>query len=124
MKNRSPTISEAGFVLPSVIFLISILLIVFLANASIYALEINMGKHMIEQIKIESLIQLGLESYKAELQSTKEFLSQVSYQFPQGEVEIIATKNEPTEEILVNLNIHTDENQEYITNLTISLLND
>jgi len=123
LKNRLSFTNETGFILPSVTFLIFMLFIIFLANVSIYELELSMSEHHFEQIKIETLIQLGLETYKAELQESENFIHKKSYSFPYGDVSVTATENKHNELITINMRINTDKNHQYQTSFSISLLN-
>lgn len=124
LKNRSYFTNETGFILPSVVFLIFVLFVIFLANVSVYELELTMGEHHLEQVKIETLIQLGLESYKDDLQKSETFIPKKNYSFPYGEVIISAYEDKPRQIITINININTDQNQQYRTDFSIPLLND
>lgn len=123
LKNRSYFTNETGFILPSVVFLIFVLFVIFLANVSVYELELTMGEHHLEQVKIETLIQLGLESYKDDLQKSETFIPKKNYSFPYGEVFISAYEDKPRQIITINININTDQNQQYRTDFSIPLLN-
>lgn len=123
MKKRLLFTNETGFILPSVCFLLFLLLLIFLTNITIYELELTMSKQMIDQIKIESLIQLGVETYKNDLQSSQTFIPQTNYQFPQGIV-VISASEEPIEQLIqIKMDIQMEDHEQYGVDLTIPLLN-
>lgn len=85
----------------------------------IYQQEIVMAKNHLEQLKIESLIQLGIESYKDDLKNSNHFLNEKHYYFPLGDVSIEATADPQQDQIIIDFLIITDGNQKYIGSIIL-----
>jgi|SRR5690625_77932 len=124
MKNQSSFMSESGFILPSVSLIIFILFIIFTTNIAIYKQDVVIADNHIKQIKIETLIQLALESYKAELKASDHFIDQYDFTISYGEVILLATENTQDETIIIDMRIRLSENHVYHTDFIISSLND
>lgn len=123
MKNQLYFTNEKGFILPSMSLLIFILFIIFLANISIYHLELNMHHHLLKRIEIESLIQLGVETYKNDLETSEKILQNAQYEFPQGKVNIFAIEALTESMMEIKMTIESEQQEQYSVDLTIPLLN-
>src|SRR5690625_1023364 len=123
LKKSSYFINESGFVLPSISFLIFILFIVFLGNLFIYEIEIKMFAHNLELLKIDTLIQMSIESYKNDLLHSDDFITSTNYQFPYGMAMITAQENVMDQYIALHLKIKTEQNQQYFAEFTIPSIN-
>lgn len=80
--------SEKGFFLPYVLFITSLVLIIVTASAHAYHREIQITHHQIEHIRLETLLQMGLASFKEEHIPNDLSHFTVDYLFPDGEVTI------------------------------------
>lgn len=78
--------------LPYVLFIITISSIIILTNISTYHNEMKIIFNQIEQVKIESLINMARTTLKKEIKETLETPSHTYYEFPDGTVDIIITK--------------------------------
>lgn len=87
---------DTGFILLHVLFVISLLFILISSGIASYRNEIYITNRQIEQIKIETLFQMAQEKYKRELRNTDEVIDSVSYEFPEGEVDISVLSIEDT----------------------------
>src|SRR5699024_7304154 len=103
MKNQSYFTNSRGFILPSIILIILLLLIVFTTSILIYKQEMFIAKNHMEQLKIESLIHLGIESYKEDLKVSEYFIDKQIYSFSQGDVTISATEGLAGDRIIIDL---------------------
>src|SRR5690625_1915397 len=83
------TSEEKGFFLPFVLFIASLIFIIFTGGANIYNQDIRLTHHYTEQIKIETLIQMARTAIKREIADLEwDFLNIVEYNFPDGHVTI------------------------------------
>lgn len=80
--------NQNGFFLPYVLFIISLTLLIVSANIKIYHNEIYMMNQLTEQIKVESLIQMGHMKYKHEMMNNEKFPETILYTFPLGDVKV------------------------------------
>ncbi|SDQ50433.1 hypothetical protein SAMN05216231_1731 [Virgibacillus salinus] len=88
-KQLSFTGNSRGFILPYVLFIIAIALIIITASINMYQNEIQITNNQIDQLKIETLIQMARTTFKEELLLGKEMNSNpVYYQFPYGYVQV------------------------------------
>lgn len=124
MKNQSFSINEMGFILPSVTFIIFILFILLSTNIAIYKQDVDMANNHIKQIKIETLIQLALDSYKAELRASDDFINHHDFTISYGEVILSASENTQDDTIIIDMRIKLSEKHIYHTDFIISSLND
>lgn len=81
------TNDENGFVLPYVLFVTTLILILVSANIQHYQRDAEMTKAHIQQLKMETLFQMGREKIKTEIGSLK-LPETVTYHFPDGNVRI------------------------------------
>ena len=79
---------EDGFFLPFVMFIISIIFIVITANIATYRNDIHITDNYLEQLKIETLFQMGHGALKEDLENSDKIIDKKSYSFPEGNVEI------------------------------------
>lgn len=76
-----------------------------------------MAKNHLEQLKVESLIKLGIESYKNDTKNSGNFVSRKQYYFPQGNVFILASEDPIQDRIIIELQITTDKEQIYTSSI-------
>ncbi|GAB3052030.1 hypothetical protein [Virgibacillus ainsalahensis] len=79
--------SERGFFLPYVLFTITLVFIYITSNIHAYRSEIDITEGLVENIKAETLFQMGHTKIKEEME-TFDHASEVFYRFPEGSVEI------------------------------------
>ena len=89
MKNYLPFITrDNGFILIHVLFVISLTFILVTSGIASYRNEIYITDRQLEQIKIETLFQMGQAKYKQEQNASSSPIQSVSYEFPDGYVDI------------------------------------
>ncbi|HLR75272.1 MAG TPA: competence type IV pilus minor pilin ComGG [Virgibacillus sp.] len=120
MKKQLSFMNNSGFILPYVLFIITIILIVLSASIHIYKQEINMTHHHIEQLKIETLIQMSIMAFKDDYLNDSLDSGSVTYNFPYGTVHTDYSV-ETTSTILMQLTIRTDEHSSYQTNHVMTI---
>ncbi|OZU89980.1 hypothetical protein CIL03_02265 [Virgibacillus indicus] len=104
--------NEKGFFLPYVLFIISIIFIVITANITNYKNEIYITDAYLEQLKIETLFQMGHAELKEDVKNSEDMIDKKSYIFPDGNVEISLISF--TEEIFhFDFNISTRKHPQY-----------
>ncbi|MEC2158427.1 hypothetical protein [Virgibacillus halodenitrificans] len=93
MKKRSlSTITnQKGFILPMVLFTISIFFILITATITSYQNEIHMSEAHLERIKMHTLLQMGFQSLMEEYDDPSALPHILYYSFLQGEVHITTT---------------------------------
>ncbi|TMN20962.1 hypothetical protein FFL34_01675 [Lentibacillus cibarius] len=87
-KILSSTAEQKGFILPYVLFFIAIAFIAITFNVNLYRDEVQITKNQTEQLKIETLLQMGRTRFKDEVASDTEIPNPVVYHFPVGNVKI------------------------------------
>jgi len=105
--------NQQGFVLPLVLFTTAIVFVVLMSQITMYRSEINITKNHLEQVKIESLFQMGREKVKDELRmatTVEEIPGKVTYQLPLGSVIILISREKDNQYDLV-FDIFTSGNQ-------------
>ena len=80
---------EAGFFLPYVLFITSLVFIVITASINIYQQDIQITHQYIDQLRIETLFQMGQAKFKEEYLPNEMGTIQVKYTFPDGMVTIV-----------------------------------
>lgn len=111
MKNRLSFMNnDAGFFLPYVMFIITLVFIFITANIQSYKNDIYITDRQVEHVIIESLFQLGRESVKTEINSP-DVPDKVHYTFPDGTVEITINPREDYHELFFSIN--TNKNTSY-----------
>jgi len=114
------TNNENGFILPYVLFITAIVIIIVTANISIYRNDIVITENQLEQIKIETLFQMGRTKLKKEMVNQEEETSDVSYSFPDGIVKItINSSNSPVYKLYFT--ITTNNNATYTVANTLQI---
>ncbi|MEC5422261.1 hypothetical protein QGM71_02005 [Virgibacillus sp. C22-A2] len=83
--------NEKGFVLPYILFIITLVFIFLTSNISTYKNEIKMTENHLEQVIIETLYQMGHTKLKEEFVTNNYHATQISYSFPDGLVNINLT---------------------------------
>lgn len=104
--------NTSGFMLPYVLLIVSIIFIVATANINIYEQEIEITEQYIEQLKVESLLQMAHDKFRNEHSSIKADRLTVEYDLPSGLVIVSYTI---VEEKLKHLHfeIFTDKQSHY-----------
>lgn len=78
-----------GFILPYVLFIITLVLILIMGNITQYRSEFTSTALQIENVRMETLFQMGREKWKQEIATNGAQLGQViTYSFPDGMVGI------------------------------------
>src|SRR5699024_836597 len=91
------TRNQQGFILPFSLFIISILLLLFTIQITIFKNDIQITHNHQEQLKIETLIQMGREKFKRDIVSKQQQATgTVTYKFPPGNVTIDYQKIDPS----------------------------
>lgn len=79
---------EKGFILPYTLFITTIILLLLTASINIYSREVQMTHQAVEQLKLETLFQMGRTKFKNELSTLNSHNDTIVYTFPDGTVEI------------------------------------
>lgn len=79
---------SSGFILLHVLFIIAILFLIVTGSIFSYRNEVYITDTQVEHIQVESLFQMARLKYVKEQMEYKEILQAVSYNFPNGHVEI------------------------------------
>ncbi|MEW9677521.1 hypothetical protein ABRT01_15270 [Lentibacillus sp. L22] len=96
MKNRSCfTNNQRGFIFPYVLFITAIILLVVTAKVSAYQNDIRISHNHENQLTIETLVQMGHEQFKQEMNKHPGKKGHVSYHYPPGNVTITYTQKSP-----------------------------
>lgn len=80
--------NEAGFFLPYVLFITTIMFIILTANINTYQKEILVSEMHSEQIQFETLFQMGYVTFKKDIRLLEEDKGKLEYDFPVGTVQI------------------------------------
>ncbi|WP_096270581.1 hypothetical protein [Paucisalibacillus globulus] len=89
MKKQSHSIHhEKGFILPSVLFLTTIVLLYFSSSLLTYKHDVQLTFNLIEQVKSQTLFQMAYMQYKTDYLSQNIIEEDVDYSFPTGEVKV------------------------------------
>ncbi|MGY0692926.1 hypothetical protein ACW2QC_09085 [Virgibacillus sp. FSP13] len=94
MKNKSSYINrQGGFILPYVLFIVAIVLLVLTTKVNMYQNDIHIANNHIEQLEIETLLQMGRAKFVDEfsIETIKE-TGNKTYTFPPGIVKITYTR--------------------------------
>jgi hypothetical protein len=83
--------SEKGFILPSVLFLTTLVLLYFSSGLMTYKHDAQLTSNLLEQIKSQTLFQMAYMQYKKEYLS-QNIIEEVEYSFPDGDVEVKVTE--------------------------------
>lgn len=115
MKSPFQFINKAnGFYLPYILFIITICFIVLTASINIYKNDIQITNKHVEQIKIETLFQMGRAKLKQDIKKKKPFKDgdEITYNFQEETVKI---KVSPLGESSFQLHftIRTDKDTNY-----------
>lgn len=79
--------NDNGFILPSILFIIVIMFIVLTTNIKIYYHDQFITEQHLEQLKIETIVQMGRLMVKKELIKAPN-TEKVHYTFPDGNITI------------------------------------
>lgn len=89
MKKNSTFINEEkGFILPLVLLIATLLFLFVSTNIAIYKNEMSITKNELDQIKIDTLFQMGRAKFKDDLTVLTQESGTVYYTFPNGNVEV------------------------------------
>lgn len=123
MKNKLFYITnQHGFFLPYVLFIVSLTFIIISTNIKIYSNEIDMMNHLTEQIKIETLLNMGRTKFTEDMMHNKNVTDTILYSFPSGDVQIsyVPSENEQNK-IFVYYQITTNQGFTFSLNDFIQL---
>ncbi|WP_077299474.1 competence type IV pilus minor pilin ComGG [Virgibacillus pantothenticus] len=95
IKKLSFTHKESGFMLPLVLFVTALVFLIISTTVHRYQNNVIMTKNQIEQLKIETLVQMSREKIKQELIQNGEIENQMDISFPYGEVSVRITSLTP-----------------------------
>jgi|SRR5690625_139986 len=82
------TRSESGFILPYVLVIVTIVLIAVTANIKIYEQEFKVTHHYLEQIKIETLMQMAYVLFHKDYDLNEASQIRAEYEFRSGSVDV------------------------------------
>lgn len=108
-------IDQRGFFLPHVLFIISLTLLIVSANIKIYSNEVYMMNQLTEQIKIETLMQMGYARYKEDLENGEDMANVMWYTFPSGKVKVTYVSREENK-VFVRYQIITEKQTSFLIN--------
>lgn len=91
------TRNQRGFILPYTLFVIAIVLLLLTIQIRTYQNDIRISHNHQEQLKIETLIQMGREQFKQDIVSKEKTTGAVTYKFPPGKVIIKYTQIDSAE---------------------------
>lgn len=83
--------NESGFFLPYVLFITALVFVIITASIRTYQHEIEITQHHIEQLKAETIVQMGLAKFLENNLPTDQNTVHVHYNFPDGDVTLIYT---------------------------------
>ncbi|MFC4022799.1 hypothetical protein ACFOUV_03100 [Oceanobacillus longus] len=86
-KLLSTTNNQHGFILPYVLFITTLALILITAHIHSYQLGIEITDRYVQQLKMETLFQMGRERIKTDIDEIA-VPGTLNYNFPYGEVRI------------------------------------
>lgn len=118
MKNQlHTTANEKGFILPYVLFIITLLFLLITTNTNHYQREIEITARHIQQVKMETLFQMGREKVKSEIEHVQ-LNDTLIYNFPDGRVRIkITALGDGYSELLFNITSNSNEHLYEIINI-------
>src|SRR5690625_7726432 len=76
---------ESGFILPYVLVIVTIALIVMMTSIKIYEQEFKVTHHYLEQIKIETLMQMAYVQFHEDYDKNDASQIRTEYEFPRSE---------------------------------------
>src|SRR5690625_263343 len=118
MKKRSCILNnESGLFLPYVIFIVTLVFIIISANIRTYQREIEITHHLTEQVKAETIVQMGLAKFKEGDLPTEPETLHIHYLFPDGEVTMVYSLIDDFE-YRIHCTVLTNNGLEYTTLLT------
>jgi|SRR5690625_3119743 len=89
MKNQSYIMNnESGFFLPYTLFITALIFIIITTGIRTYHHEIDITHHLVDQLKSETIIQMGLAKFNQNHLPTDQDTLNVDYSFQHGEVTI------------------------------------
>ncbi|MBP1969745.1 hypothetical protein J2Z83_001852 [Virgibacillus natechei] len=116
MKKRLPFMNNnAGFFLPYVLFVTTIVFIFITATISMYTTNIKVTETHLEQVKIETLFQMAYSKFSEEYKDSELNYGKKNYTFPYGSVEITA---EPLDENILHLYFEVTTDKGYVYSIT------
>ncbi|WHX27503.1 hypothetical protein QNH47_06510 [Virgibacillus halodenitrificans] len=122
MKKRflSTITNQRGFILPVVLFTISIFFILITATITSYQNEIHMSEAHLERVKMHTLLQMSFQLVMEEYDDLSALPHTLHYSFLQGEVNITTTSiTDDTWETLakVTTNNHSEHTFKHTINI-------
>lgn len=105
---------DKGFILPFTLFVISLVLLLLAGSLQSYRMDLEITKSQTDQLKAESLFQMGREKWKAEQNGLPSPPSPFFYAFPDGDV-IITPSSEGAKQLHLIFTIRLDSNGKIFT---------
>src|SRR5690625_4438761 len=99
--------NQRGFFLPYVLFIVSLTFLIVTTTIKLYDNEIYMMLHLIEQITIETLIQMRHMKYREDVNQSDHLPEVIASTFPSGNV-TISIRNHKEKRAFVHYQIRTD----------------
>lgn len=121
MRKQLSFMNEDGFMLPYVLFIVTIILVVLTTSIHMYKQDTIMTYHHTEQLKIESLIQMGLMSLKTDHLHENIDQDKATYSFPDGTVHLSFLPSTEDDMLLVQLTVYTKNGSSYQTEHVMTL---
>jgi len=109
MKRRLLIMNEKGFFLPYVLIVAVIMLTIITTSILIYKTEVESTQFFIDQLELETIIQMGRAQFKAEEVYKNHNQGQVTYIYPYGEI-FIKYRMENEQTVFLELQVKTDSN--------------
>jgi hypothetical protein len=81
--------NETGFFLPYVLFITTLLFIVITASIKTYQQDTYLTHHYLDQLRAETIVQIGLTKFKEDYLPNEETSLKVNYNFLDGDVTIV-----------------------------------
>lgn len=115
--------NESGFILPHVLLIATILLITVMTNINIYQKNVHLTYYHIDQLRIETLFQMGYAKFQNEFSPVDlDHQKTVTYHFPDGRVTIEFNQlNDEEGQLHFHLMTNNDTNLTIIKPINLSL---
>ena len=123
-KQLSFITNQHGFFLPYVLFITSLIFILTMSNITIYRNDLQITANQIDQVKIETLFQMGHTKFKEELDKYNKRKDIVNYTFPDGTVDILIDDIHGNQYELYFTIITKEQQSKYIITYTLQVDND
>ncbi|WP_029271021.1 competence type IV pilus minor pilin ComGG [Virgibacillus alimentarius] len=119
MRKQSAFITnQYGFFLPYVMFITTLVFILVTSSVTIYKNDVQITYKLTEQIKTQTLMQMGYTKFKENVDGLENKTDTIEYMFPDGTVEItyiIKGKQEIQAQFFIKTNNTENQNQYNVT---------